>query len=651
MKRIRKYIHKYIKQIGAIFCAVLLLFAMCFTQTVTSTYTVSAYSEQTNAYDKTSVIDDLGETVVAEYALLAETSGGSPQVHTFVEYCFSDSESLRNEFYALYVYVFNPAREDISERAGTNRVNMAVEYDSKGNPTKYENLRLKFCGKTSGKYDRYFYKYRIMGVESVLNNAVEYQAKNGKRRYDLADIDLFTSAGTAIDDDGISLTYYITGYGQGLGAGAEKGSTLTLERKQLETVNLEVKHATYRTGTYVDYVCDEINTVYFEVDKRFFDDYGNLQKIKADWYEYKTKLAYVTSDADAYDGLYAYVGKEIAGEYDENIPYSVLWDCFTYSDKMGEIPHFYNGYNVDEDEVNYDDSLGFGFELDPYFNFEKKIDLLFKKEGATTSEEYNVSREDVITWFEDYTERFPTQEKVLNRYASGLFADSIDEDRLALLANQDETCGYITQEIDAGEERNLLVPASQSDWDRFWHGVKYEEQGYSPIVVLNPGDLDDLTERTFGEEYLIGESDRAQVYNDVKAMLDNGKYAVLFRFAQTDYYACKAYFTPFGDYGYGFPDTENGYVAQETVFLDFDIISLTFRKDAKDTVIGVASTPIDIINGFDAPPNMNTDEGCLAGCESIWDGLISFIILLAVIWIISLIVRLIRRVVGWFKKK
>lgn len=648
MKRIRKYIHKYIKQIGAIFCAVLLLFAMCFTQTVTSTYTVSAYSEQTNAYDKTSVIDDLGETVVAEYALLAETSGGSPQVHTFVEYCFSDSESLRNEFYALYVYVFNPTREDISERAGTNRINMAVEYDSKGNPTKYDNLRLKFCGKTSGKYDRYFYKYRIMGVESVLNNAVEYQAKNGKRRYDLADIDLFTSAGTAIDDDGISLTYYVTGYGQGLGAGAEKGSTLTLERKQLETVNLEVKHATYRTGIYVDYVCDEINTVYFEVDKRFFDDYGNLQKIKADWYEYKTKLAYVTSDADAYDGLYAYVGKEIAGEYDENIPYSVLWEQEIAS--AGEESHFvyYEGYNFDDEEFRHDNIIVSSQEL--IDNPEKKIDLLFLKEGATTSEEYNVSREDVITWFEDYTERFPTQEKVLNRYASGLFADSIDEDRLSLLENQDETCGYITQEIDVGDERNLLVPASQSWWDLFWNGIQYDEKAYSPIVVLKPGDLDDLTERTFGEEYLIGESDRAQVYNDVKVMLDNGKYVVLFRFAQTDYYASQAQFTPFRDYGVGLPGI-NGYVAQETVFLDFDIISLTFRKDAKDTVIGVASTPIDIINGFDAPPNMNADEGCLAGCESIWDGLISFIILLAVIWIISLIVRLIRHIVGWFKKK
>ena len=46
------------------------------------------------------------------------------------------------------------------------------------------------------------------------------------------------------------------------------------------------------------------------------------------------------------------------------------------------------------------------------------------------------------------------------------------------------------------------------------------------------------------------------------------------------------------------PDT---YVAQETVFLDFDIIELTFNRNGSQWVIPVVSSPQDFINSVTAP--------------------------------------------------
>ena len=65
----------------------------------------------------------------------------------------------------------------------------------------------------------------------------------------------------------------------------------------------------------------------------------------------------------------------------------------------------------------------------------------------------------------------------------------------------------------------------------------------------------------------------------------------------------------------------DGYVAQMSMFLDFDIISLTFRNvENVETVIAVVSNPINIINGVDPAPNQT-----LPIEEWDWEGLFSMI--------------------------
>ena len=108
-------------------------------------------------------------------------------------------------------------------------------------------------------------------------------------------------------------------------------------------------------------------------------------------------------------------------------------------------------------------------------------------------------------------------------------------------------------------------------------------------------------------------------------------------------------------------DAQNGYVAQETIFLDFDIIHLTFEKDGVLTVIPAVSDPVDVIGDLE---NLDDD---LPGKETEWWqiliavllGIVLLVILMpilpyivkAVVWVIMLPFRLIEWIIDSIKKR
>ena len=80
---------------------------------------------------------------------------------------------------------------------------------------------------------------------------------------------------------------------------------------------------------------------------------------------------------------------------------------------------------------------------------------------------------------------------------------------------------------------------------------------------------------------------------------------MLLRFALTDYYASTARFDLAEEDGVRMSE-QDGYVAQETVFLDFDVLSMGFESEDgyNEVVIGVVANPIDIINGLTPPEDL-----------------------------------------------
>lgn len=649
--KIKTYLQNFIKAVATFALALLVGFPW---QTVAPAR-VSAYTEGENLYDSTTVLEDLSEDYILKFP---EEAGAEPKLNSFVEYSYSDNAFTRSASYGLYLYVYNPSRTKYATKTGASVINMATAYNSEGNPCEYSNLPLKVCGYTTGAYDKLFYKFRIMGLEKVFNNAVAQDEANGKRRYDVATVQLKSEDGTSeAMKKGVSKTFYCSGYAKGCGAGAENKSTLNVEIKELETVNLEVKHANYRTGDYQRHICDEINTVYFSVSENFFESYGALQKIKASWYEYKTNPIFITSDSGAFDALMNYRNKDI-GEHTtmDELAWRVLWE--EYLDYFGDsnasqVWGFEKAYNGNVEELGT--GVANNWVLSDYVEHVTRLDWLFLRDYKGDVNDYKITSVEMERYMKDYTNSFSSQEKVVEKYAEDLFTESIDADRLGLLENPQEKRGYIEQEIDAGETQNLLVKKEQSKWDEFWHGAKYEETGVAPIVVLTKNDITGLNADSFAKKYYIGDTDKTRVFNDIQAMLDKGERAVLFRFAVTDYYLSKARYDKVGDRKGLFNNVidmsdRDGYVAQETMFLDFTVISLTFRKESVDTVIPCIANPIDIINGIDTFPKDDGggDKGC--GDFSFLDLISGFLAVLVLLFVIWAVCKILRWVINIFRK-
>lgn len=582
------------------------------------------YKETANEYDSTNVAEDLGDSVLSQL----KTGGGDDlKIYSFMEYCYSNSVDILNTKYGLYIYMYNPDRKEFSRQLGANTINMAVSYNAGGAPDEYTNLMLKYCGHTTGKYDKLVYKFRVMGLNAVVENALVQESVDGERRYDVAGIQLL-EVGTLLPSDyGVSHTFFYSGYAAGCGSDENAESTLECRNAALETIELKVNHTNYRTGTYDwDHICDELHTAYFSVEEKFFTNYGALQKITADWYEYKTKPIFVTSDSDAYEALSEKIGVDIGtdwGEHINGLPWRVVWEENEGKSALAYTA-FDASYNVDTDHSALHGIVTTGKTK------VSCIDWLLERSGAITKNDYVVSRDDLIEYMtKTYASKYPNKAKLLGKYPSDLFAESIDEDRISLLQNPEQKSGKVKQQtIDAGSQINLLSSERSEAWKAKWFGIKsisYDTEKIDPIVVIDASDnIRSMTTDSFAEKYYINPLDKNAVYNYCLEEIDAGRKAVLFRFAKTDYYSCNARFDMdggFKDDGSGLSD-EDGYVAQETVFLNFDIISLTFRNVNVDTVIPCVSDPIDIISALEAEREMEKEglnailgnNGC-SGCN------------------------------------
>lgn len=608
-RKTNKKLHTFFGIAAAFLLAVVFVFSA-----ISPLYLVANAADGHNDYDGTDILEDLSDIDPLKYPA---NSKGTPEIIRVQEYCYSE-KVFYTEYFGLYIYLYNPNCKPLNETKCT--VTLANEYSYNANgelaPSSFETRTLKFL---DSAYENRFYKFKIAGDDLLTQARGTAAANNGTRRYDFTDIKLRyadnTTVNTAELDRRFSKTYYFSGYGEGLHASSEKASTLRAEVGVLETIVLNVKQASYRSAeinsdTHKNMTLD---TAYFAVEEKYFQDYGALQKINAEWYEYKTKPIFVTSDSSAFAALYDYIGKDA----DKNLEWRVLWEEENITEKpnpswglqdIGETVFFGKTYNGRFGQF----SNGFYTETSnsgalEYYSTENsenisRIDWLFDAGEVETTEDYTISAEkikDYMTWYS--TTLSPTSSRTEDgKYSLNLFEESIDEERIELLKNPNAKRGYVNVKQDIGSKLSFW-DYTETEEKKFlffkWYVDWYGSIELDPIIVLTSNDLEGLTAETFAKKYYIGETYQDDCFNYCKTATENGNRAVLYRFASTEYYASAARFDKDGN---GMSD-KDGYVAQMTVFTDFDVISLTFRDENKvDTVIGVVSTPIDIINGIEA---------------------------------------------------
>ncbi len=612
------------KVIRKLFIAAMALLIMA--MPLFSTMTIVAYAADNNsAFEKTDVLDDLKSSTVNgepfDISAYPFNENGDIQVINFVEYCYSYKANLRGN-YGLYVYVYNPKGVNLSTNEKQNKIQMAVSYDSEGNPTNYEKFSLQFCSKVnSGDYKNLFYKFKVIDHE-VNGTTFEDRVNSNARRYDVSGVELTTYGASSATDYSVCGTYIFTGYAEGMGPDANAKSTLNCNIKFLETIELSVKHTFFRseTSSLGAGHQNQLDTVYFSVPKRYIDTYGKLQRIKAEWYEYKTKEIVVTSNTDFYNAAKGYVGTYM-GDLNE-------YGMYEYKDAIGYSLGLNAGKAGDMYIASWGWNLGTGY-LHPAC---QRLCYMFLVDNIEEYDPYaetvtigGVQSNDLYEWIRNYNKsyssgRLPIKDGTIS---ADLFEADIDDSRKMNNENGVIKKGYSYYDFDADVDLQTLSswsstsPSFWQNWINFGLGAAFTggpneaSRTVAPIQILKKSDLTG-TNAEIADRLMVNIADVDSIkaeYNNavtVSGVGDEEKVVVLFRFATSDYYSeAIDIIEPNGGFLWSDKHIEGeAYMAKESVFFDFDIIQLTFNKDGDYTVIPVVSSPIDIVNSITPPVNM-----------------------------------------------
>ena len=269
-----------------------------------------------------------------------------------------------------------------------------------------------------------------------------------------------------------------------------------------------------------------------------------------------------------------------------------------------------------------------------------EINYLFSTEGKDISE-YVLSSERIKRYVESYTKTYKNGRIDVpgKNISADLFESGLSQERTAV-----PYVGNVHHKLvdfDAGDTFDMLNYSDiNSAWERFFAGIfgfaprELDESytGISPIRIVTDSDM---AKENLAKTLLINGSESElnefkSFYNTAK---NNNETVVLFRFAQTDYMClpvmCYNSLTGknldknglFDSADYG----ESTYVVQESVFLNFDIIQLTFNKDGVYTVIPVVYSPIDIYNDITLPK----------GSANLWKAMLMYILLILLLIILA----------------
>ncbi len=668
---------KIVNKITVLVVAVVVFFGVVFSATPNL-----AYAQETgNAFDKTNVLDDLQSSTINgqpfDITDYPYDESKDIQVINFVEYCYSFRKNKQGN-YGLYIYLYNPKGLNLSTNSKSNKIQVAVSYDENGNAKDYAKLSLEFCSKSEGsQYKNLFYKYKI--VDSKVNGTTFVDRVNShERRYDVSGVEILTYGNSNAIDYHVGGTYIFTGYAEGCGPDESEKSTLACSVKYLETVSLDVKHTFYRTKTSVKGAGyqNQLDTVYFAVPQRFFDLYGKLQRIKAEWYEYKTNDIVVTSNQNFYDKAYPWIGRQTGNfdqygmtVYNKDIGISLGQNA---GDAGGGMNMAKWGWNLGSGYLHIPaPALYYLFKTDNISAYDPYADIV--ENGGVSS---NALYDYIINYNKTYNKgTLPIKDGTIS---ADLFADDIDDYRKMDTEYGKIQNGYSYYDFDADVDLQKLSSWNESNpsfwdnwinwglWDAMFGKVPQEEgRTISPIYTLKASDLVG-SDSEVAERLLINAADVKELrnyYNDavtVSSVDDEKKTVVLFRFATSDYYSAEVDIMELNKGFLGSDKHTKGqaYRAWESVFFDFDIIQLTFYRDGNYKVIPVVSSPIDIVNGITPPVQFDEPDWWM-----IIIGILLIILLViflwpimphivkAIIWVLSLPVKAVKALIDSVKKR
>lgn len=619
------------------FLYTLLAFALCVVTVFCGQVTLSASADTADdvqtGFEQTAVLQDLqGSTIGGKEFDIADyphNGNGKPQVISFVEFCYSYYAEKQAD-YGLYIYIYNP--QDTAFDMSTERNKIQLTYGGKASYSKYVLEFINYS--TDAGYEGRFWKFKVKLTDEQRTSILKELEENS-RIYKISGIEL--SVKGTVTEYACGQTYTYSGYALGYGSELAASDTLSCTVDGFDTyVELEVNHTVYRAkGDYYNGEQSQLNSCYFRVPNKFFTDYGDLTEIACEWYEYFTKPILVTEDSYTYGKINALHGKDTDTlSNDIYFLFNVFWENSKTSwfKKSGVSDWTSNyGYEVGDSyhwgflwlngaEVIYDDFASFAAAF---------------YTGGGSCEDYTVSGADLREKLLDNS-TYLGSPYIHGGYSSALFENYVQAGR---------TYGYNRKEIKATDKFDIFWNyTTKSLWQKIFTGDVDADTVYESLDAIVKVKDSDLTgnDAEIAERLKISETDVDALKAEQKKAKARNETVVLFRYSSTKYFcapAVSSYCSKSNIDGgktlvkknvetWGNNDF-NAYVCQETVYLDFDIISLTYTKNGVETVIPVVSSPQDVISGL-IPPL----EDPFADGLKWWQILLGVIALIFIIWLL-----------------
>ena len=491
-----------------------------------------------------------------------------------------------NSKYALEVYVFNPTGIAFGESSNTLQMSINGSY------RKYE---LAVVNTSKGEYANIFYKFQVV-------NPVFVPDPNGSfdRVYKVSGIEL--NCNGSIIEYPIERTYTYSG----------EGSTLQSAVDFLDTISLDVKNFTYR---YLNGINTQsvLHTACFGVDQEYFDKYDFLSKIHAQWIKAHTSPIIIVNDEDIYDELYSFVGIDIS--------------------QLDEADH--PSYCLYQQVMDGSSKMNWAYNLDPKYTIYEKTDKLTSV-FFTEETDYFFASEELIEYFAWYTSRFGSAD-VAGKYSSDLF-NKVDPLTDVVISSDDK---FSIDGFDTG-----------SGFSNWWSHLVYPDlQGSSienidPIYCVQDSDLIGSDE-TVAERLLLGIEEVPEFRSLYSANKLAGKRTYLFRFAVGNYTANDVMAHNGKLFG---GDARAVDKVDMDVYLNFDIIDLTFNADNVDYVVPAVSSPVDSFPDVEPPVDDVLDKLILS-VSSFWDKFKRIALIVVGIIAAIIVFKLVRGVIRFIRGK
>ncbi|MCD7728683.1 MAG: hypothetical protein LUI60_02060 [Clostridia bacterium] len=666
----RKLIKNNLHRLIALAVVIIIMVAVVLggSQSAAIAYAASYVGE--NEYDSTSILDDLdGATINGEtfdITNYAYTTKQDTQVLTFTEYCYSYYENQRGN-YSLYVYVWNPQGLDIVYNSTLNYISIRFGDDTRANYSKY---RLYYCSQTTGGYQGLIYKFKVY-LDSDDKEEIFDTLNSLARVYSVSEIELKTEGNSKATSYYVSTKYTYSGFAAGYGNNNTTSSTLSITAEQEDTLTLNnVGTAYYRpdgnNGTD-DYTQDSLQSVYFAVPNSYIEKYGYLVGLSAEWYEAVLYPMLVTSSSDAYNNLNSYLGKDVSSicETDDNFQYgfAVKTDDLTWGNIYNTFSYVY-GLPFDDGSL-YSDSSGLISSDLKTSNSSYYLSTLYSMflnedyDGESNTEV--VSSSEIINALYEATEAaYSSYSFVADTYASYLF-ESYDTEATEF-------------SIDMRDENNTTVPLTSQTvsydnwWKKLWGNETVTSTKFDNIPVLEEVTAEDFsssyTDSVNAANLYVSEADYADLKDYYNKWVNKATYtAADGTVSKTDgytIYICRYDVSNYvsgdatlfsknsnilsGSIGWCIEDASN-YFFQETVYLNFDIIDVTFTNGEKDTVLGVVMSPIDVASASTSPINPGDGDSSCDGVD--WKLILGIVLVVVLLLILAPILPYIVRFIVW----